>query len=253
MAKKSKNHYSKAYQALFTPLADEVINMLKRILTLILITTFCASYAMDSAQPGNQSNDQANNTSSNKTPAAIPDLSQIDVNGVFKVLVAYPSGRQYLLVIRSGEISKEEGISSYIGVRYITTSNLYTNSHQTIFYKPIKDFLYSDTSSLHILTRGIAHIERFLSQETPSKKVTEDIENTRGNDLFLLKNILENDTNSPIVTNINLNNLLDVLEHTHTDWPPKKLSSWVDKRSGYSVVKLALEMRKATNSNDNEK
>ncbi len=171
------------------------------------------------------------------------------VDGEFpwNVLITTPHGRAHLLAMRAAEKYAYCCLNEvHAGLHYIASSRIYNhpNSRGVVTNK-MDPMRVREVGMIYILTEAISDIE-WVIESYFHKMLSKDKrlwESTRRNDLILLAEILKND-NTCDVKNIQLNELLERLEHTHERWPLEG-SEILSPLSGYTVIKRALEIRKA--------
>ena len=165
----------------------------------------------------------------------------------WNVLITTPHGRAHLLAMRTAEkyacccVNDLHG-----GMHYIASSLVYNGPNSRgVFTNKMDPMRVREVGMIYILTEAISDIE-WVVENYFHKMLSKDKrlwESTRRNDLILLAEILKNDNTSD-VKDIQLDELLERLEHTHEGWPSED-SEKLSPLSGYAVIKNALEIRKA--------
>jgi hypothetical protein len=169
---------------------------------------------------------------------------------IFDLLLKTGKGRANLLMIRLGELTKENsfcGILKHIGkpdIRVVGSGSLYNHRSELVAYFSDRDITQSNVR-LRIFTAGIGALEDAFIRtgSMMSQPAKAALEKTRVHDLFLLKSILEED-NFFYIQDAKPYTLPEELSATHTDWPPLSCITDVQATSAYTVITDALKTRK---------
>ncbi len=165
----------------------------------------------------------------------------------WSLLITTPLGREHLLLTR---IAEKLAFCCVYNLNsdmcYIASSLVYGNRGPVgVFINKTNSMRIGGGLSMHILTEAIADIEWVVEEHchemlSSNKRLYEE---TRINDLILLAEILKND-NANDEQRIQPYELPERLEYTHKRWPPED-NKIFSSLSGYTVIKKALEVRRA--------
>lgn len=180
------------------------------------------------------------------------------VDSMLDFLIKTKRGRFFLLQFRVAEIDREMTAGETVSNTFKCSNFTYTASsslYESLVDRVVHNFfqfktkrVYPSNNKVKILIAGIAALETALIEQVSGLSIPHQqlLEKSRVHDLYLAKLTLENDNNKGIEI-AEPYSLPEILASTHQQWPPEHCKDCVHPTSAYTVIKEALEQRKAKN------